>query len=117
MVEGRDYKDLGGYCEDGKCDPLLCVRKTNNQRENKMILRKALFTAADKTVIRANVELPGNVLNPPQLLLFRKKLYRHSGSGFGGKEDNWVNFYREVPESFMIVQDDQCGIDTEFDST
>lgn len=68
-----------------------------------MTTRKVAFIAADKAVIRETLDLPGHILKPPSLLLFRGKLYNHSGSGLGG--DMPTNFYREVTDSFMIIED------------
>lgn len=65
-------------------------------------MRKILFTAADKTVIRVVMELPGNILDPPKFLQFRGKLYQYKGCG--GLE---TNFFHEV-ESFQIVE---CDVD------
>ena len=64
-------------------------------------MRKILFTAADKTVIRVVLDLPGNILNPPKFLQFRGKLYQYKGSG--ALE---TNFFHEV-ESFQIVETDR----------
>jgi len=62
-------------------------------------MRKVVFTAIDGSVIRIELFFCGNILNPPNLLLFKGKLYHYSGSGLG----IGTNFYREVEDSFMIV--------------
>jgi hypothetical protein len=62
-------------------------------------MRNILFTAKDKSVIRTKLNLPGNMLNPPLLLLFCGKLYRYTGSGMTS------NFYNEVPDTYMVIED------------
>jgi hypothetical protein len=64
-------------------------------------MRKVVFTAIDGTVNRTNLFFHGDILKPPKLLQFRGKLYHYVGSsGYGGLD---TNHYREVEDSFMIV--------------
>lgn len=64
-------------------------------------MRKVLFTDLDGTVHRTELSFDGNILNPPALVVFRGKLYRHTGTGM------WTmcNFYREVDKTFAIVEE------------
>ena len=64
-------------------------------------MRKVVFTAIDGTVNRTNLFFHGDILKPPKLLQFRGKLYHYTGSALGNGMD--TNFYREVEDSFMIV--------------
>lgn len=61
-----------------------------------------LFTAVDKTVIRANVELTGKPLTPPKYVQFRGKLYQHKGSGVT------ATFYHEVNQSFQMLETNEA---------
>jgi len=69
--------------------------------------RKILFTAADGSVARFLVEIPGKVLNPPKFLLFRDKLYQYKGSGMGSAVP--ANFYHEVVDFMQLkIRDDNA---------
>ena len=74
--------------------------------------RNVLFTCnvneKNKEVIRVEIALPGNILNPPKFLQFRGKLYQSKGSGLS------CNFYHEAKERFAVVECDTDYTRSEF---
>jgi hypothetical protein len=62
-------------------------------------IRKVLFTDKNQSLIRTELSLPGNMLAPPSILVFRGKLYHYTGSGMES------NFYREIPDSYMFIEE------------
>tara|TARA_R110000765_G_scaffold307920_1_gene401630 strand:+ start:191 stop:457 length:267 start_codon:yes stop_codon:yes gene_type:complete len=82
------------------------MKETTMNKENAM--RRIRFTAADESVIRVMIELPGNKLNPPKFLQFRGKLYQTKGCSLS------CNFYREVTDRFQIVESDKDFTQKEF---
>jgi hypothetical protein len=62
-------------------------------------MRKVLFTDNDGNIIRTELFFSGSILNPPSIVLFKRKLYYYSGSGID------CNFYREVKDSFEIIEE------------
>jgi len=67
------------------------------------MIRNVYFRHSNNKLVKIKLDLPGKVLHPPMLLLFRGELYRNTGTGLGG--DMPTNFYYHVKDSFMIVEE------------
>jgi hypothetical protein len=60
-----------------------------------METRQVLFSDLNKKrFAKVELALPGNVLNPPHLVLYENRLFEYKGTGMG--DPGPTNFYHEI---------------------